>query len=99
MKSIRFKTQYPILVMTLLCAAGLASSRAASTFVTFSVDMATNIANGNFNQGTDHAEAHGTFNGWAALTLVQQGTSTIYTNTAEDTTDTNGGKMEYKFVI
>jgi len=99
MKRIRLKTPRVVLITTLLCAASLATSRAASTFVTFSVDMATNIANGTFNQGVDHAEAHGTFNGWGALTLVQQGTSTIYTNTANDTTDTNGGKMLYKFVI
>ncbi|HXT10021.1 MAG TPA: hypothetical protein VN873_00510 [Candidatus Angelobacter sp.] len=100
MKSIRLQSPHPILVTALLCAAGLATSRAASTFVTFSVDMATNIANGTFNPASDHAEAHGTFNNWgAALTLVQQGASTIYTNTLDDTTDTNGGKLEYKFVI
>jgi hypothetical protein len=99
MKSIRFKSPHSILLTALLSAAGLATSHAASTLVTFSVDMSTNIANGNFNPASDHAEAHGTFNAWGALTLVQQGTSTIYTNTANDTTDANGGKMLYKFVI
>lgn len=99
MKSMRLNTPRSILAAALLCAGSIANSHAASTFVTFSVDMSTNIASGSFNQGTDQVEAHGTFNGWGALTLVQQGTSTIYTNTANDTTDTNGGKMEYKFVI
>ncbi|HWD91829.1 MAG TPA: hypothetical protein VG938_05715 [Verrucomicrobiae bacterium] len=88
------------LAAVLLCTAGLATSRAASTFVTFSVDMATNIANASFAPGTDTIEVHGSFNGWGTgLALVQQGAGTIYTNTLNDTTDTNGGKMEYKFVI
>lgn len=94
----RSNTPRFLLASALLCA-GLATSHGASTFVTFSVDMATNIAAGSFNPGTDHVEAHGTFNSYGALTLVQQGGGTIYTNTANDTTDTNGGKMEYKFVI
>jgi hypothetical protein len=100
MKSMRLKN-YPCSTLTavLLLCAGLATSHAASTFVTFSVDMATNIAAGSFHPGTDSIEAHGSFNGWGALTLVQQGAGTIYTNTVNDTTDTNGGKLEYKFVI
>jgi hypothetical protein len=89
-----------LLTAVLLCAGGLATARASSTFVTFSVDMATNIANGNFVPGTDTAEVHGTFNGWGAgVTLVQQGTGTVYTNTINDTTDANGGKLEFKYVI
>ncbi|HEX4266195.1 MAG TPA: hypothetical protein VH597_17795 [Verrucomicrobiae bacterium] len=90
---------YRRLATILVCAAGLATARAASTLVTFSVDMATNIAAGTFVPGTDTIESHGTFNGWGALSLIQQGVSTIYTNTINDTTDTNGGKLEYKFVI
>src|SRR5215472_13808393 len=88
-----------ILAAVILCATATATSRAASTFVTFSVDMATNIANGTFIPGTSQVEAHGTFNGWAALALVQQDTGTVYTNTVNDTTDANGGRMDYKFVI
>ena len=49
--------------------------------------------------GIDTIEAHGTFNGWGALYLVQVGSSTVYTNTATDTTDTNGGCMQYKYVV
>lgn len=90
---------YSIVAAVILCAATTATLRAASTFVTFSVDMATNIANGTFTPGTGQVEAHGTFNGWAALALVQQGTGTVYTNTVNDTTDTNGGRLDYKFVI
>lgn len=91
-------TRPALLAGALLCTIGLAGAR-ASTFVTFSVDMGTNIVNGNFVPGTDTIEAHGTFNSWGALNLVQQGSSTIYTNTFNDTADANGGKMEYKFVI
>jgi hypothetical protein len=83
----------------MLCAAGAISVQASSTLVTFSVDMAASIAGSTFTPGTDTVEAHGTFNGWGALTLVQAGTSTVYTNTANDTSDPNGGKVQYKFVI
>ncbi|MEI9960878.1 MAG: hypothetical protein WDM76_07010 [Limisphaerales bacterium] len=87
-----------MLASLLLCTAGIVSAH-ASTFVTFSVDMATNIANATFNPGVDTIEAHGTFNGYGAFNLVQQGDSTIYTNTVNDTTDANGAVMQYKFVI
>jgi hypothetical protein len=87
-----------ILAGALLCS-GVASAQAASTFITFSVDMSVAIANSSFTPGTSTIEAHGSFNGWGALTLVQQGTSTIYTNTAEDTTDANGSRVDFKYVI
>jgi hypothetical protein len=61
--------------------------------------MSVQINNFNFTPGVDQVEAHGTFNGWGALTLVQQGGSTVYTNTANDTTDANGATLQYKFVI
>jgi hypothetical protein len=101
MKSMRLKTTpSSFLIAALFCAAGLMTAHAAnSTFVTFSVDMATNIANGTFVPGTDQVVARGSFNGFGQLPLVQQGTSTIYTNTVEDTADANGGKLEYKFNI
>ena len=78
-----------------LGAAAVAS--ASSSFVTFSVDMATNIVLGTFTPGTDHVSARGTFNGWGELVLVQQGSGTVYTNTANDTTDANGGRLDYRF--
>jgi len=74
---------------------GLAGARAGDSFITFSVD--TSLAP--FIPGSDTIEVHGTFNGWGAVSLVQAGSSTVYTNTVEDTADANGGKMEYKFVI
>jgi len=86
-----------LLVGALLVMAGISSVQASSTIVTFSVDMATNIFNGTFIPGTDHVSARGTFNGYGELVLVQNGASSIYTNTVNDTTDANGGKMEYKF--
>ncbi|MGC9943197.1 MAG: hypothetical protein ABSE48_15315, partial [Verrucomicrobiota bacterium] len=84
----------------LLGLAGIISAHAQSTFVTFSVDMGTNIANGTFTPGTDTVSVHGTFNGWGAGTnLVQEGSSTVYTNTLDDTSDANAGLLQYKFVI
>lgn len=86
-----------LLASALLCGATLA--QAASSKVTFSVDMSTQIAAATFTPGTDSVSANGSFNGYASFNLVRAGTSSIYTNTVDDTTDANGGKIEYKFVI
>lgn len=90
---------YALLAGALLCVAGIVTAQAQSSIVTFSVDMATNIALGTFTPGTDTVSANGTFNGYGPLNLVQQGSSTVYTNTANDTIDANGGKLQYKFVL
>lgn len=83
----------------LLCAAGITTARAASTFITFSVDMSTNLANGSFNPppgGTDQVFVGGTFNGWGPyVQLVQVGSSAIYTNTINDTVDANGANVNF----
>jgi len=91
---------FGLLTGILLGMAGIISARAASTFVTFSVDMGTNIADGTFTPDTDTVSVHGTFNGWGAgVNLVQLGSGTVYTNTLNDTTDANGNTVQYKFVI
>ncbi len=85
----------------LLCAAGIMTAQAQNTFITFSVDEATNIANGTFNPptpaniggnsyggtGSDIVAVRGTFDGWAypGLQLVQAGNTAVYTNTTDDT--------------
>jgi len=74
-----------------------ALTNASSSFVTFSVDMSVQIGLNTFVPGTDHVSARGTFNGWGELVLAQQGSSTVYTNTANDTTNPNGGVESYKF--
>lgn len=91
----------------LLCAAGAITAQGSSTIITFSVDMATKFANGTFNPpapagtGTDVVNVYGTFNGWAGpgLQLVQMGSTTIYTNSYNDTGDANGGRMNYRYRI
>lgn len=80
----------------LACATGLLTAR-ADTIVTFSVDMGTNILKSTFIPGTDTISVRGSFNSWNSLTLYQQGSSTVYTNTADDTADANGGTLFYKF--
>jgi hypothetical protein len=83
-------------VAALLCAAKLSAQ--SSTYVTFSVDMATNFVNGSFTSANT-VEVQGNFNGWTSGdTLVQEGTSEVYTNTFDVTTITNGGQLQYKFV-
>ena len=88
----------------LLCGAGLTSTQASSTTLIFSVDMATNLANGTFNPpppggtGTDVVDVRGAFNGWAPLVLAQQGTNTVWTNTATDT-GALSTTFDYKFYL
>jgi hypothetical protein len=89
---------YALLIGALLGTAGIVTAQASSTIITFSVDMATNIANSTFIPGTDTVAARGSFNGFGTLNLVLDGTTaSVYTNTVNDTTDANGGKLEYKF--
>jgi hypothetical protein len=90
----------------LLGATGTLTAQAASTIITFSVDMATNIADGSFNPpppagtGADTVGVFGTFNGYApGFQLFQVGDSTIYTNTYDDTSDPNGTPVAYRFFI
>jgi hypothetical protein len=95
----KFKSmKHALLTGLMCCAAGIMTAQAQSSFVTFSVDMGTNILNNTFIPGSDTVSANGSFNGWSALNLVQEGSSTVYTNTANDTLDANGGHMFYKFV-
>lgn len=86
----------------LLCAAGIMTAQAQNTFITFSVDEATNLANGSFNPppgGSDTVNVRGTFDGWAypGLQLVQVGSSTVYTNTTDDTSaqDQSDGNVNF----
>lgn len=88
---------YAFLIGAFLGAAGLAN--AASSFVTFSVDMATNIANATFIPGTDTVYVQGTFNNWSSfIQLSQDGSGSVYTNTFNDTLEPNGGVTKYQFV-
>jgi hypothetical protein len=96
------KMQTSVWAGLLLCAAGIMTAQAQNTFITFSVDEATNIANGTFNPppgGTDTVNVRGTFDGWAypGLQLVQEGNSTVYTNTTDDTSaqDQSDGNVNF----
>jgi len=90
-----------LLAGVFLTVSGLLTARASSSIVTFSVDMATNIAVTTFAPGTDIVKVRGTFDGWSAggVVLVQEGTGTVYTNTVDNTSDPNGGSMHYTFLI
>src|SRR5579862_5074948 len=83
-----------------LCAAGIITAQAQNTYVTFSVDMSSQLVAGTFNPavpaiiggnsyggtGTDTVYARGIFDGWASpgFQLVQVGNSSVYTNTTDD---------------
>jgi hypothetical protein len=98
--------RYALLSGLLFGAAGIMTAR-ADTLITFSVDMATNLANGSFNPappagtGTNVVYVNGTFFGWSGngLQLYQEGTSTVYTNSYDDTSDANGHVVSYRFRI
>ncbi|MFZ0826681.1 MAG: hypothetical protein WAO02_04585 [Verrucomicrobiia bacterium] len=97
----KFKLMKSALLTGLLIGAGTMITQASSSFVTFSVDMSTNILLGTFVPGTDVVNVRGTFNAWAATEtpLVQVGSSTVYTNTVDDTSDANGYPVLYIFNI
>jgi hypothetical protein len=97
--------KYALLSGLLLCAAGVMTASAQNTFITFSVDESTNLANGTFNPppgGTDGVYVRGTFDGWAypGLQLVQVGSSSVYTNTVDDITtqDQSDGNVNFIYV-
>ncbi len=96
---------FALLTGLLLSGNGIMSAKAASTIITFSVDMATNLANGSFNPappdgtGTDVLAAGGTFNAWGSLQLFREGSSTVFTNSYNDTLDANGNVVSYRFKI
>ena len=75
----------------MLSVVGMLNAHAQGTLLMFSVNMATNLAGGSFNPpapagtGSDVVDVRGAFNGWAPLPLVQQGTSSIWTNSTMDT--------------
>ena len=89
----------------LLCVAGVMTAHAQNTFITFSVDESSNIANGTFTPppgGTDAVYVRGTFDGWAypGTQLVQVGSSAVYTNTIDDTNaqDQSYGNVNFIYV-
>jgi hypothetical protein len=100
--------KHALLAGLLLCAAGIMTVQ-ANTIVTFSVNMATNLANGTFNPpppdgtGTDICSVRGNFltNAWSVpgLVLVRQGSSTVWTNTYDvpNTSMPNGRAISYRF--
>src|ERR1043166_2888141 len=92
----RFK--FVMLVSALLWAGGLAQG--ASTLITFRVDMASQIASNTFIPGVNTVWVNGSFNGWSTppITMTRVGTSSIYSNTVNDTTDPNDGRVEFKFI-
>ncbi len=87
----------------LLCTAGIMTAQGAITnaYISFRVDMSSNLVAGTFNPptpaiiggisyggtGTDTVYARGIFDAWAnpGFQLVQVGTSGVYTNTVDDT--------------
>ncbi len=85
---------------------GTARSVYADTLVTFQCDMTYQVQNGYFTNGVSLVYARGTFNSYGAgtnapgfpLTNDPAGINTnLYTGTYDDTLDTNGAQMQYKF--
>ena len=92
-------SQYMLCAGLALCAAGLAN---ANTLVGFQVDMTQQITLGAFTPGVNVVNARGTFNGWgtSALTNNPAGSNTnLYSGTFDNTSDPNGGTLQYKYSI
>jgi len=84
----------------MICVSGMLTARASSSQITFSVDMSVQISNSTFTPGTDTVAVQGTYNNWSPLVnLVQVGSSSIYTNTVNDTLEANGSITKYQYVI
>ncbi|HSY16766.1 MAG TPA: hypothetical protein VK815_00465 [Candidatus Acidoferrales bacterium] len=66
--------------------------------------MSTNLADGSFNPpppggtGTDVVDVRGAFNGWGPLVLVEQGSSSVWTN-SYDASNPTGTTIDYKFYL
>jgi len=76
------------------------AAQAASSIVTFQVDMSVQVGLGTFVPGVNHVSARGTFNGWGELSLTNDpaGLNTnLYSGTVNDTSNPNGGVETYKF--
>ena len=84
----------------LLCAAGLVNAQTSNSVVTFSVDLSAQVTAGSFVPGTDTVAARGTFNGYAQFFLTNNpagANPNLYSGTTTDTTDLNGGVMQFKY--
>ena len=70
--------------------------------ITFRVNLQVQTALGNFNPDTDTVVAAGTFDNWSTSELMltnSPANTTVYAGTYDDTTDTIGGTVQYKFII
>src|ERR1041385_8757630 len=94
--NMRFK--FVLLAAAYLCVDGMATN--ANTLLTFRVDMASQVASNTFFPGVNTVWVNGSFNGWSApaIMMTRVGTSSIYSNSVNDTTDANDGRVEYKFI-
>src|ERR1041384_1613067 len=97
-KAGNMRLRFVLLAAAYLCVDGLTAG--PNTLLTFRVDMASQVASHTLVPGVNTVWVNGTFNGWSAppITMVRVGTSSIYSNTVNDTTDANDGKVEYKFI-
>ena len=83
-----------------LLAGSMALAPAASTIMTFNVDMSVQIGTGAFIPGTDHVSVRGMFNGWGELVLTNDPAAlnpNLYSGTVNNTTTPNGYIEGYKF--
>ena len=75
---------------------------AASSIVTFQVDMTAQIQNSTFTPGVNVVNARGSFNGWGTSLLTNNpaGVNTnLYRGTFDDTSDANGATVYDKYCI
>src|SRR5271170_5533587 len=87
---------------------GTAWSVYADTLITFQCDMTYQVQANTFTNGVTEVYARGTFNNYGAAPyapgfLLTNNPAAInpnlYTGTFDDTNDTNGAQMQYKYYI
>jgi hypothetical protein len=100
------KTKTAIL-SSIFCAGlllGIAPLAQADTLITFQCDMTYQVQGGTFTNGVDSVYVRGSFsNNFAGpgflLTNNPAVNTNFYEGTVDDTTDTNGGQLQYKYLI
>ena len=88
------------LVLPMLVLALDLQAQSPNSLIAFNVDMSAQVAAGAFDRATDVVAARGSFNGWGTFYLTNitvDGNSNLYTGAIVDTTDPNGGVLQFKY--
>jgi uncharacterized repeat protein (TIGR03803 family) len=97
----RWSLRFPLRAVLWLLLISNSFAHAASSLITFTVNLTVQANNGSFVPGTDMVAVRGTFNGYGTYFLTNNpgdaSGGNLYSGTINDTNDANGGQLQYKF--